>query len=52
MKHKKVSDELKKLRKENNELRSALTRIKLYSPLYKDDPWPKIIAEQALNKIS
>ena len=52
MKHKKVSDELKKLRKENNELRSALKGIILYAPLYKDDPWPKIVAGQALNKIS
>lgn len=41
-----------KIETENTELRSALKGIILYAPLYKDDPWPKILAGQALNKSS
>ena len=41
-----------KIETENAELRSALKGIILYDPLYKDDPWPKMLAGQALNKIS
>ena len=39
-----------KIETENAELRSALKGIILYDPLYKDDPWPKMLARTALNK--
>jgi len=41
-----------KIETENTELRSALKGIILYDPLYKHDPWPKMLAGQALNKSS
>lgn len=41
---------VERLERENKRLHSALKGIILYDPLYKDDPWPKMLAGTALNK--